>query len=246
MSGFSSAEIMAPANDHHPNDRGHLCAPLQAFPALWSQRYPDLPTDQTLPLPCDTDRTVTDGHLVLTLHGMSEHLCRSSAVIWLAHVLPEQGIIGKPCNMCPRILADLAVGVLQSAGKELAERPLNDEDEAIVIEALLAPMLEDNDVSCCASREAALQTEPDAVPDVAAALHQIDPRLLGQPQPCLARTLSLTQVRHSTTMRNQMSARSMTEVLSHPRPGTAACAPSLPSCCCAVHCVNPCVCPLLT
>ncbi len=46
-----------------------------------------------------------------------------------------------------RIMADLAVGMVQGVAAEMADRPLNDEDEAIAHEALLAPMLKDNDVS---------------------------------------------------------------------------------------------------
>ena len=47
-----------------------------------------------------------------------------------------------------RMLADLAVGLLQSVGAEMADRPVSEEDEAIANEPLLAPMLKDNDVSC--------------------------------------------------------------------------------------------------
>ncbi len=45
-------------------------------------------------------------------------------------------------------MADLAVGMVQSVAAEMVHRPLGEEDEAIAHEALLAPMLKDNDVSC--------------------------------------------------------------------------------------------------
>ena len=47
-----------------------------------------------------------------------------------------------------RIMADLAVGMLQSVAEEMTRRPLDGWDEAIANEALLAPMLKDNDVNC--------------------------------------------------------------------------------------------------
>ncbi len=46
------------------------------------------------------------------------------------------------------MMADLAVGMLQSVAAEMADRPLSEEDAAIAHEPLIAPMLRDNDVSC--------------------------------------------------------------------------------------------------
>ena len=83
-----------------------------------------------------------------------------------------------------RILADLAVSVLQSAGRELAERPLTVEDEAIVHEDLQAPMLKHNEVSRRAFRPSPPFTRPSAVSDPAQiSLHQKAWR--GSIRPCV-------------------------------------------------------------
>ena len=58
-------------------------------------------------------------------------------------------VVGAIVHVWCRIMADLAVGMLQGVAAEMAERPLNEEDEAIANEELLAPMLGNNDVRRC-------------------------------------------------------------------------------------------------
>ena len=60
-------------------------------------------------------------------------------------IVPNTRLSPTSTNHC-RMLADLAVGMVQSVAAEMVHRPLGEEDEAIAYEALLAPMLKDNDV----------------------------------------------------------------------------------------------------
>ena len=161
-----------PRNDHHPNDRGHLCAP----PPMTLTPGPDAATTKTATLVssvhrCESGRrshealdAASNSASSAARSSSSAPACSAAGTAFgdsLPRQTPSECSSGKQVapratsiiNVClpspsDRMMADLAVGMVQSIAAEMADRPLDDQDEAIANEALLAPMLKDNNVRC--------------------------------------------------------------------------------------------------